>query len=80
MFLFIRSSLGGISPPQLVSRQSVNLLPRPLQLSVQPAVSLFMDDQRDDVAIVKAEESVVVARRVGKDGPHSGSPGHVETR
>ena len=38
-----------------------------------------MDEQGDDVALVEAEERVVASRRVGKDGPHSSFPGHVET-
>lgn len=55
------------------------LLLRLLQLSVQPAVLLFLDEQGDDVAVVEAEECLVVARRVGKDGPNSGLPAHVQT-
>lgn len=56
-----------------------NLLLGLLQLSVQPAVLLFLDEQGDDVAVVKAEECGVVARRVGKDGPDTGLPAHIET-
>lgn len=57
-----------------------NLLLCLLQLSVQPAVLLLLDEQGDDVAFVEAEECVVVARRVGKDGPDPGLLAHVETR
>ncbi len=57
-----------------------NLLLCLLQLSVQPAVLLFLDEQGDDVAFVEAEECVVVARRVGEDGHNVGLPDHIETR
>lgn len=56
-----------------------NILLCLLQLSVQPAVLLFLDKQRDDVAVVEAKQCVVVARRVGKDGSNSGLPAHIET-
>lgn len=55
-----------------------NILLCPLQLSVQPAVLLLLDEQGDDVTFVEAEECLVVARRVRKDGHNSGLLGHVE--
>lgn len=63
--------------PQRVS--CGNLLLVLLQLSVQPAVPLFLDEQDDDVTIFKAQECRVVARRVGEDGPDTGFSAHVET-
>ena len=57
-----------------------HLLLCPLQLPVQPAVLLFLDEQADDVTVVEAEECVVVARRVGKDGNDPGLPDHVQAR
>lgn len=38
-----------------------NLLLCLLQLSIQPAVLLLLDEQTDDVSMVKAEKCVVVA-------------------
>lgn len=58
---------------------SGNLLLVLLQLSVQPAVPLFLDKQDDDVAVLKAQECGIVARRVGEDGPDAGLSAHVET-
>lgn len=60
--------------------QSPNLLPRLLQLSVQPAVLLLVDEQGDDDAVVEAEECVIVARCVREDGPDPLFPGHTDTR
>lgn len=51
-----------------------------LQLAVQPAVPLFLDEQDDDVTVFEAQECGVVARRVGEDGPDTGLSAHVETR
>src|SRR4029434_943166 len=48
-----------------------------LQLSVEPAIPLLRDEQRDDVALVEAEQGAVVAGRVGEDGTHPRPPGHV---
>lgn len=56
-----------------------NLLLGLLQLSVQPAILLFLNEQGDDVAVVKAEERGVVARRVGKNGLDTVLPAHTET-
>lgn len=50
------------------------------QLSVQPAVFLFLDEQNDDVTVFEAQECGVVARRVGEDGPDTGLSAQVETR
>lgn len=50
-----------------------------LQLSVQPAVPLFLDEQDDDVTVFEAQECGVVACRVGEDGPDTGLSAHVET-
>lgn len=50
-----------------------------LQLSVQPTILLFLNEQRDDVAVVKAEECGVGASRVGKDGLDSRPFAQVET-
>lgn len=58
---------------------SGNLLLVLLQLSVQPAVPLFLDEQNDDVTVFEAQECGVVARRVGEDGPDTGLSAHVET-
>lgn len=57
-----------------------NLLLGCLQLSVHPAVLLFLNEQSDDVAVVKAEECGIVAGHVGKDGPDPGLFAEVETR
>lgn len=51
-----------------------------LQLSIQPAVLLFLNEQGDNVAVLKAEECGVVARCVGENGPDTGLLAHVETR
>lgn len=56
-----------------------NLLLVLLQLSVQPAVPLFLDEQDDDVTVFKAQECGVVARCVGEDGPDTGLSAQVET-
>lgn len=56
-----------------------NSLLRLLQLSVQPAVLLLLDEQDDDVAFFEAEQRGVVAGRVGEDRPHPGLSAHVET-
>lgn len=56
-----------------------NLLLVLFQLSVQPAVPLFLDEQDDDVTVFKAQECGVAARRVGEDGPDTRLPAHVET-
>lgn len=51
------------------SHHSLSIL---LQLAVHPPVSLVGDEQHDDVALVEAEQRVVVAGRVGEDGAHAG--------
>lgn len=56
-----------------------NILLVLLQLSVQPAVPLLLEEQNDDVTVLKAQECGVVARRVGEDGPDTGLSAHVET-
>lgn len=50
------------------SRHSLSIL---LQLAVHPPVSLVGDEQHDDVALVEAEQRVVVAGGVGEDGAHA---------
>lgn len=50
-----------------------------LQLSVQPTVLLFLNQQSDDVAIVKAEECGIGASHVGKDGLDARPFAQVET-
>lgn len=57
-----------------------NVLLGCLQLSVKPAFLLFLNEQGDDVAVVKAEECGVVARRVGKDGLDTVLPALTEAR
>lgn len=52
----------------LRSRHSLSIL---LQLAVHPAVPLVGDEQRNDVALVEAEQRVVVAGGVGEDGAHA---------
>lgn len=49
-------------------RHSLSVL---LQLAVHPPVSLVGDEQHDDVALVEAEQRVVVAGGVGEDGAHA---------
>lgn len=51
-----------------------------LQLSVHPAILLFLDEQSDDVPVVEAKECGIVAGHVGEDGPDSGLFAEVETR
>lgn len=57
-----------------------NILLVLFQLSIQPAVLLFLDEQNDDVTVFKAQECGVVARCVGEDGPDTGLSAQVETR
>lgn len=57
-----------------------NVLLGRLQLSVKPAVLLFLNEQGDDVAVVKAEECGIVARRVRKDGLDTVLPALTEAR
>lgn len=52
----------------LPRRHSLSIL---LQLAVHPAVPLVGDEQHDDVALVEAEQRVVVAGRVREDGAHA---------
>lgn len=52
----------------LRSRHSLSIL---LQLAVHPPVSLVGDEQHDDIALVEAEQRVVVAGSVGEDGAHT---------
>ena len=56
----------------------MNSLSGPLQLSVQPAVLLLLDEQRDDVTFVEAEQCGVVPGHVGEDGSHLGLPPQVQ--
>lgn len=51
-----------------VSRHSLSIL---LQLAVHPPVPLVGDEQHDDVALVEAEQRVVVSGGVGEDGAHA---------
>lgn len=60
--------------PRPRSPHSLSVL---LQLAVHPAVSLIGDEQHDDVALVEAEQRVVVAGRVGEDGAHARPLHHV---
>lgn len=50
-----------------------------LQLSVHPTILLFLNQQSDDVAVVKAEECGIGASHVGKDGLDARPFAQVET-
>lgn len=41
------------------------------QLAIHPPVFLVRDEQDDDVSLVKAEQCIVAAGSVGKDGAHT---------
>lgn len=57
-----------------------NLLLVFLQLSVHPAILLFLNEQSDDITVIKAKECGIVAGHVGEDGPDLGLFAEVETR
>lgn len=48
-----------------------------LQFTIKPAISLFRDEQDDEVTLIKAQQGVVISRFVGEDSPDTWPPAYI---